>query len=423
MKKNFFVRKILIWLSILFVIAAGIFLGRFLIKKYRPQESIKVGILHSLTGTMAFSERSVVDATMLAIEEINQKGGVLGKKIQPIIVDGKSDWPTFAEQAEKLITQEKVNVVFGCWTSASRKIVKPVFEKYRSLLFYPVQYEGLEESQNIVYTGAAPNQQILPAVTWCFNNLGKKFFIVGSDYVFPRAANEIIKDQLQALGGKVVGEHYIPLGSNEVAAVIKEIMQKKPDVILNSINGDSNRAFFQELRKAGVTPEKIPVMSFSIAEQELFNLKAESMIGDYAVWSYFQSIRGKTNDDFVQAFKKKYGQDRVVSDPMEAAYFGVHIWADAVNEAQSLTTDDVRTALKNQSYNAPEGIVSIEPLTQHTWKFIRIGKITSNNQFSVIWDSERAVKPVPYPPYRDKNTWDAFLNGLYEQWGKQWAKS
>lgn len=417
--KKFFLFFIFLLLTI------GIFVGGYFLyaKKYSRPAPIKVGVLHSLTGSLALSESAVVDATLFAIQELNERGGLNGSMLEPVVVDGKSDWPTFAQEAERLITQEHVAVIFGCWTSASRKLVKPVVEKYNSLLFYPVQYEGLEESQNIFYTGAAPNQQILPAVTWCFNNLGKKFFLVGSDYVFPRAANEIIKDHVQALGGTILGEQYLVLGGTEVAGIVQEIKTAQPNVIINTINGDSNIAFFKALRAAGITPEKIPVMSLSVAEQELAHLEASAMVGDYAAWSYFQSVRGTANEKFVAGFKKKYGAQRVVSDPMEAAYFGVHLWANAVRETGSVAVDTVRQALRNQSYNAPEGVVSIDPLTQHTWKFARIGKINGAGQFTEIWNSGRAVRPLPYPVYRDKTAWSALLENLYKQWGNQWAKA
>ncbi|MGH8659546.1 MAG: urea ABC transporter substrate-binding protein, partial [Gammaproteobacteria bacterium] len=255
-------------------------------------EPIRVGILHSLTGTMAISETSVAEATVMAIEEINQQGGLLGRKIEPRVVDGRSDWPTFAKEAERLITEENVSAIFGCWTSACRKTVKRVVEKYNHLLLYPVQYEGLEQSPYIVYTGAAANQQLIPAVKWCFDHLGRKLFLIGSDYVFPRTANAIIKDHIAALKGKVLGEEYILLGSGDVKGVVRKIAQTRPDVILNTINGDTNVAFFKELRTAGITPKEIPTMSFSIAEDELRILGAAEMAGDYASWNYFQSIAG-----------------------------------------------------------------------------------------------------------------------------------
>ena len=382
---------------------------------------IRVGILHSLTGTMAISEKSVVDATRLAIEEINEKGGVLGREIQPVVVDGASDWPTFARGAETLITKEKVSVVFGCWTSASRKTVKPVFEKYDHLLFYPVQYEGLEESPNIVYTGAAPNQQIIPAVKWCFDNLGKKLFLVGSDYVFPRTANAIIKGQVAALRGEIVGEQYLLLGSREVKGVVAAIVEAKPDVILNTINGDTNVAFFQELRAAGITPEQIPSMSFSIAEDELRTLGGENMVGDYACWNYFQSIDSEENRQFVKRFKERYGADRVTDDPMEAAYFGVHIWAQAAQDAGTDAIAEVRKAVPNQTLKAPEGMVYIDAENRHAWKTVRVGRIRKDGQFEIVWSSQKPVRPVPYPVYRSKSEWDAFLRDLFVGWNQSWA--
>lgn len=391
-------------------------------KKSEPgSDEIKVGILHSLSGTMAISEKSVVDAELLAIEEINAQGGVLGKKIRPVVIDGRSDWPTFAREAEKLIVEEKVNVVFGCWTSASRKTVKPIFEKYNHLLFYPVQYEGLEQSPNIVYTGAAPNQQIIPAVKWSFDTLGKRFFLVASDYVFPRSANAIMKEQLAALRADVVGEEYLLLGSKDVKGVVEKIVQTRPAVILNTINGDTNVAFFAELRRAGITPDKTPTVSFSIAEDELRSMNVREMVGDYTAWNYFQSQTNPENQEFVKRFKAKYGQDRVTDDPIEAGYFGVYLWAQAAKAAGSYGVDAVRMAIPNQSYSAPEGLVYIDAENNHTWKSVRVGKIGSDGQFTVVWDSQKAVRPVPYPIYRSKGEWQNFLDGLYNGWNKRWA--
>lgn len=407
-----------ILLGICVAIACGLW---FSLRVQFAAEPIKVGVLHSLTGTMAISEQSVVDATLLAISEINQNGGVLGRKIQPIVVDGKSDWPTFAAAAEKLITQDRVVTIFGCWTSASRKTVKPVFEKYDHLLIYPVQYEGLEQSPNIIYTGAAPNQQIIPAVKWSVDNLGKRFFLVGSDYVFPRTANAIIKDLVRALQLEIVGEEYVLLGSTEVDGIIQKILAAQPDVILNTINGDSNVAFFQALRAAGITPDKIPTISFSIAEEELRHLNIKDMVGDYAAWNYFQSIDSAENQRFVRLFKEKYGQDRVTNDPIEAAYFGVHLWAQAVEEAGTDNVRAIREAMGDRSWNAPEGILYIDADTQHTWKTVRIGQITETGQFKILWTSDKPIRPVPYPISRTKGEWDNFLQQLYDGWNQQWA--
>ena len=356
---------------------------------FSPGVPIKVGILHSLSGTMAISESPVVDATLLAIEEINNNGGLLGRQIVSIVVDGQSDSLTFAKEAEKLIVIDKVSAVFGCWTSASRKTVKPIFERYRHLLFYPVQYEGLEESDNVIYTGAAPNQQLTPAVEWCINNIGKKIFLVGSDYIFPKVGNEIIKDKINVLGGEIVGEEYLLLGSNNVKSIIDKIAETDPDVILNTINGDSNTAFFNELHNAGITSEKIPVMSFSIGESELKDMGLVNMIGNYACWNYFQSINTDENKIFVEKFKNKFGQERVISDPMEAAYIGVYLWAQAVKKAGIVNIKEVRKALKTQRFMAPEGVVYLDPNNNHIWKTVRIGRIREDGQFNILWTSEK----------------------------------
>jgi urea transport system substrate-binding protein len=359
---------------------------------------------------------------LLAIEEINANGGIEGRKIEPIVVDGRSDWPTFAREAERLITEEQVSVVFGCWTSASRKTVKPVFERHDHLLFYPVQYEGLEQSPNIIYTGAAPNQQLIPAVKWCFDELqAKKFFLVGSDYVFPRTANAIMTAQIKALRGEVLGDEYILLGSAEVQSVVDAIVQAQPDVILNTINGDTNVHFFKALRQAGITPDRIPSMSFSIAENELRVMDPKSMVGDYATWNYFQSIDSERNAGFVRRFKEKYGNERVTDDPMEAGYFGVHLWAQAVRDAGTDEVSEVRKRLANQTYMAPEGIVSIDPHSNQTWKIVRVGQIREDGQFDIVWDSEKPIRPVTYPVYRTKEDWHKFLDDLYQGWGERWA--
>lgn len=382
---------------------------------------IKVGILHSLSGTMAISEIPVADATRMAIEEINQNGGVLGRRLEIITLDGKSDWPTFAKEAEDLIAVKHVDVIFGCWTSACRKSVKPVIEKYDSLFVYPLQYEGLEQSPNILYVGSAPNQQIIPAVKWSFDNLGRRFFLVGSDYIFPHTANAIITDQVKALNGEIVGEEYIPLGSSNVASIIEKIKESKPDVILNTINGDTNSFFFRELYRDGITADAIPTLSFSISENEIPDIGIENLVGNYAAWNYFQSIDSQENHAFVTAFRKRYGSGRLTSDAMEAAYFGVYLWAQAVESAGSSAPRAVLNALKTQSFNAPEGVVSVDSQTMHTWKIVRIGKINSEGQFDIVWDSQYPIRPVPYPPSRSIEEWNKFLQKFYELWGNQWS--
>lgn len=359
-------------------------------------QPIKVGILQSLSGTMAISETSLRDAALMAIDEINASGGVLGRKVVPIVEDGQSDWPTFAEKSKKLLLEDKVCSVFGCWTSASRKAVLPVFERENGLLWYPVQYEGNECSHNVFYTGACPNQQIEPAVTWLLQNKGKKFYLLGSDYVFPRTANLIIKLQLKKEGGTLVGEEYTPLGHMDYSTVVNKIRSAKPDVVFSTINGDSNVAFYKQLKSAGITAKDIPVMAVSVAEDEMRGIGGAVAEGHYAAWNYFESVNTPENKRFVTNFKKKYGQNRVTDDPIEAAYFQVHLWAQAVKKAGSTTTEAIRAAAGGQTFNAPEGMVKIDAQNQHTYKTVRIGQIQLDGQFKVVYTSAGPVEPQPY---------------------------
>ncbi len=416
-------RSVIIITVTLLLIAGGwcAYLQSGFFSTHSNKEPIKVGILHSLTGTMSISEKPVVDSTLFAIDEINRQGGVLGRMIEPVVVDGQSDIEAFTFGAENLIVDERVSVVFGCWTSASRKAVKPIFERYNNLLFYPVQFEGLESSQNIIYTGATPNQQIIPAVKWCFKHLGRKFLLVGSDYVFPRISNIIIKDLISALGGDVVGEEYLLLGSKKVQGIIEKIKEAKPDVILNTINGDSNISFFSALRDAGITSDVLPTMSFSIGECELQTIGTETTVGDYACWNYFQSINTQENKKFVDAFKDAYGQDRVISDPMEAAYFGVRLWAQAVNEANTVDVNSVRASISQQSVSAPEGVVHSSRNDSNMVKYVRIGRVRDDGQFRILWTSNKPRRPVPYPNYRIRVEWDRLLHELYDSWGHKWV--
>jgi urea transport system substrate-binding protein len=361
-------------------------------------ETIKVGILHSLSGSLAISEKSVVDAERLAIEEINQAGGVLGRQIETIVEDGNSDPATFAAKAKKLIEQDKVATVFGCWTSASRKAVLPIFESNKHLLWYPVQYEGQECSNNIFYMGAAPNQQIEPSVAWLLQHKGKEFFLVGSDYVFPRTANAIVKAQLQAEGGKSVGEEYIPLGSIDVRSAIAKIKQALPNggVIYNTLNGDTNIAFFRELKAAGLHADKYPSMSVSIAEEEVKVIGIDYLLGHYAAWNYFQTIETPASTKFVQAFQSKYGSDRVVSDPMEAGYIMVYFWKQAVEKAKTADQiEKVKAAAYGLSFNAPEGNVTLNG-NHHLSKFVRIGEVKNDGLFQIVYETKDAVEPVPW---------------------------
>lgn len=361
-------------------------------------DTIKVGILHSLSGTMSISEVSVRDAELLAINEINAAGGVLGKKLEPVIEDGASDWPTFAEKATKLIEQDKVAVVFGCWTSASRKAVLPVFEKLNGLLFYPVQYEGLEQSPNIFYTGAEPSQQIVPAVDYLLSQGKKKIYLLGSDYVFPRTANKIIKAQLAAKGGEMVGEEYVPLGGTEFSTIISKIQAAQPDAIFNTLNGDSNVAFFKQFKDAGFTADSLPVLSVSIAEEEARGIGADYLAGHLVSWNYYQTTKTPENEKFVAAYKAAYGADRVTDDPIEAGYFGVYLWKLLAEKAGSTDVAAIKAAAQTNSieFNAPEGLVKVDGETQHTWKTVRIGKIRADGLIDEVSSSNGPVKPDPF---------------------------
>ena len=359
-------------------------------------DTIKVGILHSLSGTMAISEVTVRDAELLAIEEVNAAGGVLGKKLEPVVEDGASDWPTFAEKAQKLINEDKVATTFGGWTSASRKAMLPVFERNKALLWYPVQYEGLESSPYIFYTGATTNQQIVPALDYLKQQGKKSVFLVGSDYVFPRTANKIIKAYAAANGMTVAGEEYTPLGNTEYSTIVNKLGQAKPDVVFNTLNGDSNVAFFKQLRSAGLTDKTMPTVSVSVAEEEVAGIGPANVAGHLVAWNYYQTTEGATNSAFVKAFQARYGATKVTSDPMEAGYNAVKLWAAAATKAGSTDVEAVKKAAGGISLDLPEGKVTIDGETQHVYKTARIGLIQPDGQIKEVWNSGEPVKPDPY---------------------------
>ena len=393
------------------------------IKPAQASPGLRVGILHSLTGTMALTESPVVDATLLAIEEINERGGIRGREILPVVIDGASDERAFARQAGALIAEAKVCAIFGCWTSASRKSVLPIVEQQDHLLFYPTQYEGMEQCSNIFYTGAAPNQQIIPAVSWTVGFLRKKrFFLVGWDSVYSRAANAIIRDEVEASGAEVVGEEYMLPDSADVTRVIRTIVQTEPDLIFNSLVGDMNLFYTRLLRAMGITPGKIPTVYFSVGEIELQSLSAREIVGDYASWNYFQSLDRPENHAFVKRFRARYGRQRVVGDTMEAGYLGVHLWAQATQSADPDDIGAIRRALPNQSFEAPGGRVRIDAENQHTWKTVRLGRIVEGGQFEIVWSSEKPIRPEPFPGSRSPAAWTEFMNELFETWGGNWTR-
>ncbi|HSH23816.1 MAG TPA: urea ABC transporter substrate-binding protein [Acidimicrobiales bacterium] len=359
-------------------------------------DTIKVGILHSLSGTMSISEVSVRDAELLAIEEINAAGGVLGKQLVPVIEDGKSDWPTFAEKADKLINVDEVAATFGGWTSASRKAMLPVFERNEALLYYPVQYEGLEASPYIFYSGATTNQQIVPALDYLKEQGAKRLFLVGSDYVFPRTANKIIKAYADANGMEIVGEEYTPLGNTEYSTVVNKLTEADPDFVFNTLNGDSNVAFFKQLKSNGLDATSMPTLSVSIAEEEIRGIGADNLVGHLVAWNYYQTTDTPENQEFVEAFKAKYGQDRVTDDPIEAGYVQVHLWAMAVEKAGTTEVEAVKEASKGLSFDAPEGTVTVHTENQHISKIARIGEVGSDGLIEEIAGSDGPIEPDPF---------------------------
>jgi urea transport system substrate-binding protein len=363
---------------------------------------IKVGILHSQTGSMAISETALRDAELMAMEEINAAGGVLGRAIEPVIEDPRSRFTDlFPEKARRLPVEHKVAAVFGCWTSSSRKAVLPVFEEHNGLLFYPVQYEGNESSRNVIYTGAAPNQQIIPAIEWLLSPAGgskKRFYPVGSDYLFPRTANFIIVKLFQSRGLQVAGENYTPMGHREYTQVIQDIKKADPDVIFNTINGDSNIAFYDAMAAQGITVDKIPIVATSVGEDELRSFLPSRVKGHLAAWNYFQSIDTTRNQEFVNRFRADRGHDRVSDDPIEAAYFQVYLWKLAVERAGSLEVDQVREAFRSGiEFEAPGGEVKVDPKAQHAYKRFRMGRVRDDRQFDIIYETPEWIEPDPYP--------------------------
>jgi urea transport system substrate-binding protein len=360
--------------------------------------TVKVGVLQSLSGTMAISEVPLEGAELLAIDQINASGGLLGKQIVPVEEDGASDPATFAQKATKLIEQDKVVTVFGGWTSSSRKAMLPVFQKFHNLLWYPVQFEGNECSPNIMYSGAQPNQQALPALTWAEEKGYKSYFLLGSDYVYPRTANLILKKHIAHDGMTLAGEEYVPLGGTDFSSIVAEIQQAKPDIIINTLNGDSNVSFFKQMAAAGLTPDKLPVMSFSIAEPEAKAMGPSLLAGSYTSWNYYESLPGAANAAFVSAFKAKFGADSVVDDPMVHGYQDVYEWAAAVKKAGTFNPKAVRdAAVELAASDSPLGPVSFAD-NQSMVQTGYIGELQPDGQFKIVWTSPAVIQPEPYDP-------------------------
>ncbi|BES71222.1 urea ABC transporter substrate-binding protein [Marinobacter nanhaiticus D15-8W] len=363
-------------------------------------DTVKVGILHSITGTMAISEIGSVQAEKLAIDQINAQGGVLGRKIEYVQEDGASDWPTFAEKARKLLRQDDVAAIFGCWTSASRKAVLPVIEQYNGMLYYPTFYEGLEQSPNVIYTGQEATQQILAGIDWAVKEKGaKSFYLLGSDYIWPRTSNKIARKHIEKKGLKVVGEEYYPLGHTQFNSVINKIKLKKPDVIFASVVGGSNVAFYKQMKAAGVdfTEEEPLLLTISVTEDEIRGIGGENVEGIYASMKYFQSLDNTNNEEFVKAFKDAYGDDMVIGDVTQAAYLGPWLWKAAVEKAGSFDIDKIREASPEIEFKkAPEGYVRVHK-NHHLWSKTRIGLAQTNGQYKVVYETKELMEPDPFP--------------------------
>ncbi len=383
----------------------------------RAEDTVKIGILHSLTGTMAISETSLRDVVLMAVDEINASGGVMGKKIVPVIVDPASNWDLFAEKAKELLLKEQVAAVFGCWTSVSRKSVLPVFEANKGLLFYPVQYEGEEQSPNIFYTAATPNQQLIPAAEYLMSADGgakKKFYLLGTDYVFPRTANKVLKAFLLSKGvpESAIVEEYTPFGHSDYQTIvgkIKEFARSGDGCVLSTINGDSNVPFYKEFANQGLTADKCPIMAFSVAEDELRSMETEKLVGHLAAWNYFQSIDTPSNKKFVDNFKAYCGRNklpggraRVTDDPIEAAYYGVYVWKAACEKAKSFDVDKVTEAVLGMEFEAPGGAKKMHAVNHHTFKPVYIGEIKADGQFEVVWKTSGLVEPESFSHYLKK---------------------
>jgi urea transport system substrate-binding protein len=383
---------------------------------FAQQKTIKVGVLHSLSGTMAISETVLKDTVLMAIEEVNAGGGVMGMKIEPVVVDPASNWPLFAEKARQLITQDKVAVVFGCWTSVSRKSVLPVFEELNGLLFYPVQYEGEEISKNVFYTGAAPNQQAIPAVEYLMSKEGggaKRWFLLGTDYVYPRTTNKILRAFLHSKGvtDKDIEEIYTPFGHNDyqtIVANIKKFAASGRTAVVSTINGDSNVPFYKELGNQGLKATDVPVVAFSVGEEELRGVDTKPLVGHLAAWNYFMSIKAPANDEFIKkwtAYAKAknipgHKDKPLTNDPMEATYIGVHMWKQAVEKAKSFDVDKVTAAMAGQTFKAPSGITSkMDEKNHHLHKAVFIGEVKADGQFNVVWKTKGPIKAQPWSPF------------------------
>jgi urea transport system substrate-binding protein len=414
MKRRTFIRQLAISAAV-----AAVGLGSSGV--YAQEKTVKIGVLHSLSGTMAISETVLKDTVLMAVDEINAKGGVMGYKIEPVVVDPASNWPLFAEKARQLLTQDKVAVTFGCWTSVSRKSVLPVYEELNGLLFYPVQYEGEEISKNVFYTGAAPNQQAIPAVEYLMSKDGgsaKRWVLLGTDYVYPRTTNKILRAFLKSKGVQDadIMEEYTPFGHSDYQTIIAKIKkfasEGKKTAVVSTINGDSNVPFYKELGNQGLKATDVPVVAFSVGEEELRGVDTKPLVGHLAAWNYFMSIKAPANAEFTKKWatyaKAKniagHKDKPLTNDPMEATYIGVYMWKQAVEKAKSFDVDKVSAAMGGQTFKAPSGITStMDAKNHHLHKAVFIGEVKADGQFNVVWKTKGPVKAQPWSPFISGN--------------------
>ena len=388
----------------------------------RAQPTIRLGLLHSQTGPLAISEKSLLDAEILAIEEINAAGGVAHRKVVWSSPDCRSDANVFAAEARRLIESEKVSALFGCWTSESRKAVIPVVTERSSLLFFPGNFEGIERSSRVIYAGGSANQSVMPAVRWAYDSLNaRKFFVVGLEEVWSRCTAEIAKDGIKASGATLLGESYTTSITPNVDAMIEAIHQAKPDVVLNFMYGDSNLAFYAGMRRLGMGPDKLPMIAFGFAEDESRRFPQGDVVGQYAAWNYFQSVDRVENREFIRRFRERFGANRVVGDPMIAAYNSVKFWAQSVNEIGDKDVSAVLTNLMRQSMDAPDGIVTIDPDSQAVWRPFHMGRLRPDGQFEIIWSIEKPIRPVLFVGTRSMDQWNEFLESLRVRWRGRWS--
>ncbi|WP_026052528.1 urea ABC transporter substrate-binding protein [Gayadomonas joobiniege] len=374
-------------------------------------ETIKVGVLHSLSGTMAISETTLKDTVLMMIEEQNKKGGLLGKKLEPVVVDPASNWPLFAEKTRELLSKDKVDVIFGCWTSVSRKSVLPVVEELNGLLFYPVQYEGEESSRNVFYTGAAPNQQAIPAVDYLMNDIGaERWVLLGTDYVYPRTTNKILEAYLKANGvaDKDIMINYTPFGHSDWQSIVSEVKKfgsaGKKTAVVSTINGDANVPFYKELGNQGISAEDIPVVAFSVGEEELSGFDTTPLVGHLAAWNYFQSVESDANEEFIATWREFIGDEkRVTNDPMEATYIGFKMWAKAVEKAGTTNVDEVEQAMIGITVPNLTGGTAVMNSNHHLSKPVLIGEIQDNGQLEVVWETAGTVIGDAWSDYLDSS--------------------